>query len=65
MCKGKVAFTPILAALQRNGYAGVAAVEPFKYQPDGPTAAAQALGYLNGILEGFSTATYTVTQKLS
>ena len=28
--QGKVAFTPILAALQRNGYAGVAAVEPFK-----------------------------------
>jgi len=63
--QGRVAFAPILTVLLRNGYAGVAAVEPFKYQPDGPTATARAIGYLNGILEGLSTTTCTATQRLS
>ena len=33
---GRDAFAPILAALERNGYAGVVSVEPFDYVPDGP-----------------------------
>jgi sugar phosphate isomerase/epimerase len=49
--EGEVAFAPVLAALVRNGYAGVVAVEPFKYVPDGQACAARAIGYLRGILE--------------
>ncbi|HET6468653.1 MAG TPA: sugar phosphate isomerase/epimerase family protein [Geminicoccaceae bacterium] len=49
--QGEDRFAPILAALRRHGYAGVAAVEPFVYEPDGATAAARAIGYLRGILE--------------
>lgn len=49
--EGELAFAPILAALKRNGYAGVVAVEPFKYVPDGQACAARAIGYLRGILE--------------
>ena len=29
----------------------VLGVEPFEYVPDGPAAAARAIGYLRGILE--------------
>jgi sugar phosphate isomerase/epimerase len=49
--QGELRFAPILAALRRQRYAGVASVEPFIYEPDGPTSAARALGYLNGLLE--------------
>jgi sugar phosphate isomerase/epimerase len=49
--EGELEFAPVLAALERNGYAGVVAVEPFKYVPDGQTCAARAAGYLRGILE--------------
>lgn len=50
--EGALAFTPILAALQAGGYAGTIGVEPFVYEPDGPAAAARAIGYLRGCLEG-------------
>jgi sugar phosphate isomerase/epimerase len=49
--QGGLRFGPILAALRRHGYAGVCAVEPFVYEPDGPTCAARAIGYLQGLLE--------------
>jgi sugar phosphate isomerase/epimerase len=49
--EGELRFAPILAALKRNGYEGVVAVEPFKYVPDGQACAARAIGYLRGILE--------------
>jgi sugar phosphate isomerase/epimerase len=49
--QGEVRFAPILAALQRVGYTGVVAVEPFKYEPDGAATAAYAAGYLRGLLE--------------
>jgi D-psicose/D-tagatose/L-ribulose 3-epimerase len=49
--QGSDKFSPILQALRRNGYAGVVAVEPFEYLPDGPTTAARAIGYLQGCLE--------------
>jgi D-psicose/D-tagatose/L-ribulose 3-epimerase len=49
--QGAMHFAPILAALKRNRYAGVIAVEPFDYVPDGPGAAAWAIGYLRGLLE--------------
>jgi len=49
--EGELQFAPILAALKRNGYEGVVAVEPFKYVPDGQACAARAIGYLRGIRE--------------
>jgi D-psicose/D-tagatose/L-ribulose 3-epimerase len=49
--QGALGFAPILAALQRHGYDGIASVEPFIYEPDGPTSAARAIGYLKGLLE--------------
>lgn len=52
--QGPMAFAPILAALQRHGYAGVIGVEPFDYVPDGPGAAAFAAGYLKGLREALA-----------
>ena len=49
--EGDLAFAPILQALQAGGYPGMAAVEPFVYQPDGPTCAARAIGYVRGLME--------------
>jgi D-psicose/D-tagatose/L-ribulose 3-epimerase len=49
--QGTLRFGPILAALRRQGYDGIASVEPFVYEPDGATSAARAIGYLTGLLE--------------
>ncbi len=49
--QGELRFRPVLAALQRHGYAGWVAVEPFEYVPDGPACAARAIGYLRGAME--------------
>lgn len=49
--QGATAFGPIVAALARNRYAGVVAVEPFVYRPTGPAVAARAIGYLRGLEE--------------
>ena len=49
--EGEMQFAPILAALDRHGYAGWIAVEPFDYLPDGPACAARAAGYLRGLQE--------------
>ena len=49
--QGDDRFGPILAALQRQGYGGWLAMEPFDYQPDGPGCAAHAIGYVRGLLE--------------
>jgi D-psicose/D-tagatose/L-ribulose 3-epimerase len=53
--QGEQRFAPLLAALVRHGYAGDVAVEPFDYVPDGPGAAARAIGYIRGILEAIAT----------
>ena len=54
--QGDMKFSAILQAiaqLQASGdYHGIVAVEPFDYVPDGPTCAARAIGYLQGIVEG-------------
>lgn len=50
--QGALQFGPILQALQRHRYQGLVSVEPFEYRPDGSTAAARAIGYLQGVLEG-------------
>jgi D-psicose/D-tagatose/L-ribulose 3-epimerase len=49
--QGEQRFAPLFAALKRNRYSGDVAVEPFDYVPDGPSAAARAIGYLRGVLE--------------
>lgn len=49
--QGELAFADILRTLRQHGYAGWIAVEPFDYHPDGPMAAARAIGYLRGLLE--------------
>jgi len=49
--QGEQRFAPLFAALKRNQYKGDVAVEPFDYVPDGPAAAARAIGYLRGIIE--------------
>ena len=49
--QGEQRFAPLLAALRKHGYTGDLAVEPFDYVPDGPGAAARAIGYVRGILE--------------
>jgi sugar phosphate isomerase/epimerase len=53
--QGEQRFAPLLAALVRHGYAGDIAIEPFDYVPDGPAAAARAIGYVKGILEALET----------
>jgi D-psicose/D-tagatose/L-ribulose 3-epimerase len=50
--QGSDRFGPVLASLRRAGYGGWCAVEPFEYVPDGPGAAARAIGYLRGVEEG-------------
>lgn len=49
--QGERRFAPILQALFDTEYDGVIGIEPFDYHPDGPTAAARAIGYLRGIAE--------------
>ena len=49
--QGEQRFAPIFASLKRHRYAGDVAVEPYDYVPDGPGAAARAIGYVRGILE--------------
>lgn len=53
--QGEQKFAPLFAALLKHGYAGDVAVEPFDYVPDGPAAAARAVGYLKGIIEALQT----------
>jgi len=53
--QGEQRFAPLFAALVRHGYSGDVAVEPFDYVPDGPGAAARAIGYIRGILEALGT----------
>ncbi|MDE2664996.1 MAG: sugar phosphate isomerase/epimerase [Acidobacteriota bacterium] len=50
--QGSLNFGPVLQALRRHRYEGPVSVEPFDYRPDGSTAAARAIGYLQGVLEG-------------
>ncbi len=49
--QGDDRFAPIFAALRDTRYVGDVAIEPFDYVPDGPGAAARAIGYVRGILE--------------
>ena len=55
--QGEMRFAPILAALERNRYAGVVSVEPFDYVPDGVGSAAFAIAYLRGVREALGAPT--------
>jgi sugar phosphate isomerase/epimerase len=48
--EGDMKFGPIVAALKAANYSGIAAIEPFIYEPDGPTCAARAIGYMRGTI---------------
>jgi sugar phosphate isomerase/epimerase len=49
--EGELQFAPVLQALSDGGYSGMAAVEPFVYEPDGPSCAARAIGYVRGVMQ--------------
>jgi D-psicose/D-tagatose/L-ribulose 3-epimerase len=49
--QGEDRFGPVVLALRETGYAGWIAMEPFVYEPDGPTCAARMIGYVAGLLE--------------
>ena len=49
--QGNDRFAPVVQALRETGYAGWVAMEPFVYEPDGPTCAARMIGYVAGLLE--------------
>lgn len=53
--QGSDDFAPVLRALARTGYAHAVSIEPFLYEPDGPTCAARSIGYVRGILESLWT----------
>ena len=42
---------PSFRRSRETGYAGWVAMEPFIYEPDGPTCAARMIGYVSGLLE--------------
>ncbi|QNN20842.1 sugar phosphate isomerase/epimerase [Planctomycetales bacterium ZRK34] len=46
---GDVDHTPIAAVLREVGYEGYVSVEVFKYDPDAPTIAREAIDYLNRV----------------
>lgn len=49
--QGDDKFAPVIKALRATGYKGWVAMEPFDYVPDGPTCAARAIGYVQGVME--------------
>lgn len=49
--QGEHSFLPIVQTLATNNYNGLIGIEPFDYHPDGPTAAAMAAGYVQGLIE--------------
>ena len=49
--QGEDKFAPVVEALRQTGYTGWVAMEPFIYEPDGPTCAARMIGYVAGLLE--------------
>jgi D-psicose/D-tagatose/L-ribulose 3-epimerase len=56
--QGDMQFGPILQTLLHmtamGQYAGIVAVEPFDYVPDGLGCAARSIGYLRGVVDGLS-----------
>lgn len=53
--QGDTEFAELFRVLLQAGYDGAVSVEPFRYEPDGPTTAARAIGYIQGLLEALGT----------
>lgn len=49
--EGADRFAPVVRALRDVSYSGWVAMEPFKYEPDGPACAARCIGYVSGLME--------------
>ncbi|MCP3867441.1 MAG: sugar phosphate isomerase/epimerase [Gammaproteobacteria bacterium] len=47
-------FLPVLQALEATGYDGVIAMEPFIYEPDGPSTAEQSIRYVRSLMDQLS-----------
>lgn len=52
--QGQDRFAAVMQTLRRLDYQGAAGVEPFVYQPNGPTTAACAASYLRGLEEALT-----------
>lgn len=52
--QGDDRFAPLLRTLHAHGWSRWVGIEPFVYRPDGPAAAARAIGYVRGILESIA-----------
>ncbi len=52
--QGATKFLPILSTLLKYDYSGWIGLEPFVYEPDGPSTAAFISGYLKGLLEALA-----------
>lgn len=53
--QGDTQFAQLFRVLLLGEYDGAVSVEPFRYEPDGPTTAARAIGYIRGLLEALET----------
>ena len=49
--EGQTDFAAVIDNLAKVEYAGSLAIEPFDYQPDGPSCAARAIGYTRGLIQ--------------
>ncbi len=52
--EGALRFSPIVESLAALHYDGWISVEPFIYEPDGPTCAARAAGFVRGLEEALA-----------
>lgn len=52
--QGDDPFAGLVEVLLERPYRGIVALEPFEYVPDGPTAAARGIGYVQGLVETLS-----------
>lgn len=52
--QGSDPFAGLVEVLLEQPFRGIVALEPFDYVPDGPTAAARSIGYVQGLVEALS-----------
>lgn len=49
--QGRDDIVPLIKMLVERDFKGTIAMEPFEYVPDGPAAAARAVGYVRGVMD--------------